>query len=148
MNKSIRLSLISVVVFAGLSSSLTKAQVATAKKMTRAGQDLIERGKYIVESVAMCERCHTRRDGHGNPDRGNWLMGGPVQTEPTYAAPNWALTEPRIAGSPPGTDAEFIRLLTTGISRTGRPPNLPMPPFRMTREDAEAVLAYLKSLNR
>ena len=94
----------------------------------------------------MCERCHTPRDGNGNPDRENWLMGGPVQTEPTYAAPNWAQTEPRIAGSPPGTDAEFIRLLTTGISRTGRPPDLPMPPFRMTRADAEAVLAYLKSL--
>jgi mono/diheme cytochrome c family protein len=110
--------------------------------------DLIERGRYIVEDVAMCERCHTQRDPHGNPDRDKWLMGGPVQTEPTYPAPNWAQVEPRIAGTPPGTDAEFIRLLTTGISRTGRPPNLPMPPFRMTREDAEAVLAYLKSLRR
>jgi mono/diheme cytochrome c family protein len=110
--------------------------------------DLIERGKYIVEDLAMCERCHTQRDPHGNPDRDKWLMGGPVQTLPTYSAPDWAQVEPRIAGTPPGTDAEFVRLLMTGISRTGKPPNLPMPPFRMTREDAEAVLAYLKSLRR
>lgn len=147
MHKPIRLSLI-LVLFAVLGCVPAKAQAGPAKKASKPSQDLIERGRYLVESVAMCERCHTRRDGRGNPDRENWLMGGPVQTQPTYAAPNWALTEPRIAGSPPGTDAEFIRLLTTGISRTGKPPNLPMPPFRMTREDAEAVLAYLKSLGR
>ena len=51
-----------------------------------------------------------------------------------------------IGGRPPGTDADFIKLLTTGIARTGMPPNPPMPPFRMTRADAEAVLAYLKTL--
>jgi hypothetical protein len=119
---------------------------ATAQVRPAANQSLIERGKYIVEGVAMCERCHTQRDEHGNPDRTHWLQGGPVQTEPTYAWPTWAAREPRISGTPPGTDAEFITLLTTGISRTGKPPNLPMPPFRMTRADAEAVLAYLKSL--
>jgi len=109
-------------------------------------QRLIERGKYLVEGVAMCERCHTRRDEDGKPDRAHWLHGGPTQTRPTYPSPSWAVVEPRIAGAPPGTDIEIINLLTTGISRTGQPPNPPMPPFRMTREDAEAVLAYLKSL--
>ncbi len=139
-----------MLLFAAAGSFLTRAQPEQAKKIRGAGTSspaLIERGRYIVEGVAMCERCHTRRDEHGNPDRANWLMGGPVQTQPTYSEPGWALSEPRLAGSPPGTDAEFVRLLTTGISRTGRPPNPPMPPFRMTREDAEAVLAYLKSLH-
>jgi mono/diheme cytochrome c family protein len=150
MNKITRLSLMAFLLFAADASQPAKAQVRQAKKTREdtgvRDQGLIERGKYIVEGVAMCERCHTRRDAHGNPDRMNWLQGGPVQTEPTYPAPTWAIREPRIAGSPPGTDAEFITLLTTGISRTGRPPNPPMPPFRMTRGDAEAVLAYLKSL--
>jgi mono/diheme cytochrome c family protein len=106
----------------------------------------IERGRYIVESVAMCEQCHTARDESGNADRGRWLMGGPVQLRPTYPAPNWAIVAPPLADRPPGTDAEVIRLLTTGIWRTGSPPNPPMPPFRMTRTDAEDVVAYLKSL--
>jgi len=144
-DKSSRLSLIPILVFAAVSFSSAKGQ---AEQPRKAGQDIIDRGKYIVEGVAMCERCHTRRDGQGHPDKENWLMGGPVQTEPTYPAPGWAVTEPRIAGTPPGTDADFIKLLTTGISRTGQPPALPMPPFRMTRQDAEAVLAYLKSLRR
>ena len=76
-------------------------------------------------------------------------MGGPVQTRPTYNSPNWALRAPRIAGRPPGTDADFIRLMTTGIARTGQSPNMPMlQQLHMTHDDAEAVLAYLKSLSR
>jgi mono/diheme cytochrome c family protein len=147
MIKLTRLSLISILVSA-IASIPALAQTKQAKGTNPGSRDLIERGRYIVEGVAMCERCHTERDERGNPDRANWLMGGPVQTQPTYPQPNWATREPRIAGTPPGSDAEIIRLLTTGISRTGLPPNPPMPPFRMTREDAEAVLAYLKSLRR
>jgi mono/diheme cytochrome c family protein len=140
MYKLTRLSLMVLLAYAGDGMRPTRAQAPVRD------QALIERGKYIVEGVAMCERCHTQRDENGNPDRARWLMGGPTQTQPTFPSPAWAVREPRLAGSPPGTDAEFIRLLTTGISRTGRPPDPPMPPFRMKREDAEAVLAYLKSL--
>src|ERR1700728_1598968 len=112
------------------------------------GGTAVERGRYIVENVAMCELCHTARTETGEPDKGHWLGGGPTQLRAAYPSPYWARIEPRIAGRPPGTDADFIKLLTTGISRTGRPPNPPMPPFRMTRTDAEAVLAYLKTLPR
>ena len=125
---------------------LIAAAVLLPSRAQQSKPSAVERGRYIVESIAMCEQCHTQRDGHGNPDRAHWLMGGPITMLPAYAAPVWAKREPRLAGSPPGTDEEIIRLLTTGISRTGRPPDPPMPPFRMTREDAEAVLAYLKSL--
>jgi hypothetical protein len=124
-------------------------QAGGAKGAPVAGaQSQLERGRYIVENVAMCELCHTPRRDDGEPDRAHWLGGGPAQLRPSYPSPYWALVEPRIAGRPPGTDADFIKLLTTGISRTGMPPNPPMPPFRMTRPDAEAVLAYLKSLPR
>ncbi len=149
MNKLTRLSLISIVVLAaGSFPSSAQSKPGSTARSGAGSQDLIERGRYIVESVAMCERCHTQRDERGTPDRAHWLMGGPVQTRPTYTDPKWALVEPRIGGGPPGTDADFIKLMTTGISRTGLPPNTPMPPFRMTRADAEAVLAYLKSLAR
>jgi len=47
---------------------------------------------------------------------------------------------------PPATDAQMITLLTTGIWVTSKPLRSPMPSFHMTRADAEAVLAYLKSL--
>jgi hypothetical protein len=40
----------------------------------------------------------------------------------------------------------MITLLTTGIWITGQQLRDPMPKFHMTVADAEAVLAYLKSL--
>jgi mono/diheme cytochrome c family protein len=119
-----------------------------AKKTKAADAGSIERGKYIVESVAMCGRCHTPWNQNGEGKRSSWLLGGPTQIQASYPVPKWAVVEPRLAGRPPGTDEEFVRLLTTGISRTGAPPDPPMPPFRMTRPDAEAVLAYLKSLKQ
>ncbi|MGO4885612.1 MAG: c-type cytochrome [Bryobacteraceae bacterium] len=141
MTKVITITLMAIM---GVGNSLGQVKQETKDETT--GQASVARGKYIVEDVAMCEMCHTRRDESGKPDRGNWLMGGPVQLKPTYPAPKWALRAPRIAGGPPGTAADFIKLVTTGIARTGQPPNPPMPQFHMTREDAEAVLAYLKSL--
>jgi hypothetical protein len=70
----------------------------------------------------MCERCHTQPDEYGKPDRAHWLHGGPTQTRPTYPFPTCTIVEPRIANAPPGTDAEFINLLTTG---SHAPANLP-----------------------
>lgn len=141
MNLS-RLSVVCLLAFAVASVP------ASAQAKQQSDQALVERGRYIVEDVAMCELCHTPRDEHGNPDRGRWLKGGPTQLRPSYPAPTWTFIEPKIGGGPPGTDADFIKLLTTGIARTGFPPNPPMPPFRMTQPDAQAVLAYLKSLGR
>lgn len=137
--KPTRLLVISLLVY-------TLASLPANAQEKQSGQSPTERGRYIVENVAMCELCHTPRDESGNPDRGRWLKGGPTQLRPSYPATAWAIVEPRIGGGPPGTDADFIKLLTTGIARTGTPPNPPMPPFRMTRADGEAVLAYLKSI--
>jgi mono/diheme cytochrome c family protein len=154
MRKLNPLSLTSLLVrtapFALMAFAVTMSPAAAQVKpaASSGGQTLVERGRYIVENVAMCELCHTPRTEDGSPDKGHWLGGGPTQLRASYPSPYWTQIEPRIAGRPPGTDADFIKLLTTGISRTGNPPNPPMPPFRMTRADAEAVLAYLKSLPR
>jgi mono/diheme cytochrome c family protein len=115
-------------------------------KPEAAADDKVARGQYIVEDVAMCGRCHSPVDMHGNRDRTHWLMGGAVGIAPTVATEAWAVMAPRIGGSPPGTDAQFVQLLMTGVSRTGYRLRQPMPQFRMTQGDAEAVLAYLKSL--
>jgi mono/diheme cytochrome c family protein len=113
---------------------------------TSSNAELIARGKYIVEGVAACADCHTPRDKNGEIDRTRWLAGAPVFLQPAETLPGWAIVAPRLAGLPPGSDAAIITLLTTGMWRDGKPPRQPMPRFHMTRGDAEAVLAYLKSL--
>ena len=48
--------------------------------------------------------------------------------------------------TPPVTDEDMIRLLTTGVWIDGSHLRPPMPQFRMSRDDAESVVAYLRSL--
>jgi len=115
-------------------------------KPPAASDDKIAQGRYIVENVAMCSRCHSPLDAEGNRDTTHWLQGGAVGFTPSVPVENWAMVAPRIGGRPPGTDEEFVHLLMTGISRRGTYLRQPMPQFRMSQADAEAVLAYLKSL--
>jgi mono/diheme cytochrome c family protein len=117
------------------------------KSAKKPSTTLVARGKYLVEDVAMCGMCHTPRDSSGNLDRSRWLEGAPLWLQPSVPVQDWPLQAPRIAGSPPGSDAELITLLTTGSWKTGQPLRPPMPQFRMTREDAAAVVAYLRSLS-
>ena len=123
-----------------------QAQAATAAPTLTLSPGDAARGAYIVEDVAQCGRCHSPVTRTGERDHSRWLMGGPLDVAPSVAPQNWAMAAPRIASQPPGTDEQFVHLMMTGISRTGRAPLRPMPQFKMTREDAESVLAYLKSL--
>ena len=107
----------------------------------------VARGKYIVEGVARCAQCHTPLDSEGNPDRAQWLQGAPIRWVPAAPDSNWPLQAPRIGGVPlPASDEDMVKLLMTGVWTTGDHLRAPMPQFRMDREDAEAVVAYLKSL--
>lgn len=108
---------------------------------------VLARGAYLVDDVAKCGTCHTPRDDEDKPDARRPLSGGAVPYRPVRPTADWADVAPRLAGLPPGNDDQIIHLLMTGISRTGKPPRPPMPQFRLTRGDAEAVLAYLKSLS-
>jgi mono/diheme cytochrome c family protein len=62
-----------------------------------------------------------------------------------YWRPDWATREPNIAGLRGFTDEQVVTLLMTGRATDRDPPKRPMPPFRMSREDAEAVVAYLRT---
>lgn len=106
----------------------------------------VAHGKYIVEGVSMCGQCHTPSDSNGNLDRSQWLQGSPVKYASPTGDPNWPIMAPRIGGTPPASDEDMIKLLTTGIWTTGARLRLPMPQFRMVPGDAAAVVAYLKSL--
>jgi mono/diheme cytochrome c family protein len=107
----------------------------------------IARGKYIVEGIAVCGQCHTPRNTQGDLDHTRWLEGAPLWLQPSAPSTNWPIAAPRLAGSPPGSDADLITLLTTGVWQNGQRLRPPMPVFHMSTEDAEAVVAYLRSLS-
>ena len=104
------------------------------------------RGQYLVERVALCIECHSPRDSRGNLIRSQLLQGAPIPVQSPYENVQWAPRAPHIAGLPGWTAEDAIRLLTTGRKPTGELLRPPMPPFRMSIEDASAVVAYLKTL--
>jgi mono/diheme cytochrome c family protein len=109
--------------------------------------DSIRRGKYIVDRVAMCGECHTARNQKGELLSSQYLKGAPIPVNPPpYPNMKWAIKAPGIVGLTGYTEQQGIRLLTEGIAADGRVPDPPMPQFRLTRSDAEAVVNYLKSL--
>jgi len=103
------------------------------------------RGEYLTKRVAMCVQCHSPRDDDGKLIESELFQGAPIplQTLPS----GWAIRAPRISNFPEGwSRQEFVHFLQTGVRPDGTHPRRPMPPFRMNRQDASAIAAYLDSL--
>lgn len=131
------------------SALLVVAMVAVSLPVfsqSQTGVSGLERGKYIVENVAMCGQCHTPRNGSGDLIMSQWLNGAAVPVHAPAQIRPWAEYAPRIAGLTQFTDEQALRLLTGGISRTGTMLRNPMPPYRMSKQDAQDIVAYLRSL--
>lgn len=108
--------------------------------------ELIERGRHLVESVAMCTDCHSPRLPNGQFDKTRYLMGMELPFKATIPMP-WAPIAPPIAGLPTlPTDEVAVEFLMTGKRPSGAPVLPPMPEVRLKREEAEAVVAYLRSV--
>ncbi|MFZ0733387.1 MAG: cytochrome c [Candidatus Sulfotelmatobacter sp.] len=130
-------------------ASIGHAERTTKAQSANAGNDTAEiaRGQYIVQDVAMCGQCHTPRNSDGTLDETHALEGAPVFFRPSGSFSDWPLKAPRIGGTPPASDADMVKLLTTGIWITGKPLRFPMMPFRMNNTDAKAVVAYLRTVH-
>jgi mono/diheme cytochrome c family protein len=108
--------------------------------------DLIARGKYIVHAMSQCVQCHSPRDAQGNLIASELLTGGRIPFSSPWPNDTWASRAPSLIDMSGYEEDQAIRLLTTGITRRGVPPQSPMPPFRMTEDDARAVYVYLNTL--
>jgi len=120
----------------GIASSSSASSPQSAK---------IARGKYLVEDVAKCGDCHSPHDAKGETLPGKVLRGSVLIFKPTVPMPVWADRAPNIAGLPGWEDEAAVKFLMTGIAYNDLPGRPPMPQYRFNREDAEAVVAYLRS---
>jgi mono/diheme cytochrome c family protein len=111
-----------------------------------AGAQSVAHGKYLVERVSGCNDCHTPRDEKGQPIMSQSLQGATLGTQPIHPMP-WAAVAPPIAGLPANfTPEQMLTFLQTGKRPDGSSPRPPMPPYRFSREDAQSVTAYIRSL--
>lgn len=127
---------------------LLMASVAAAQGGPAANQaKLIAHGKYLVTRVAGCTDCHSPHNERGQEIAGRELQGAPLSFQSIHPVPGWVSAAPPIAGLEGWTEGEAVRLLMTGLDRSNKPASPPMPQYRLSRHDAEAVVAYLKSLH-
>ena len=130
---------------AALAVGLALAFAATVSAEPGKGADTLARGKYLVEQAGQCQDCHSPRNEKGEYVREQWLMGSELPFKATIPMP-WMAAAPPIAGLPTLTQEQAAHFLMTG-ERPGKPRvTPPMPEYRFSREDAEAIAAFLKSL--
>ncbi len=112
----------------------------------------IERGRYLANHVSVCMDCHSTRDftrfsgplvegtlGKGG-DRFDQSVGMPGVFYPKNITPE---------GISRYTDGELFRVITSGVTKEGRP-MFPLMPYtyygRMDTEDIYSIIAYIRSI--
>lgn len=122
----------------------------TAALHAQTPEQKIARGKYLAEEVAQCQSCHTPKLQSGEYDKSKWLKGAVLNVQPIEPIQDWHKTAPDI--TPYGrlwktwTEAGVLKYMQTGLTPKGRHAGPPMPTYKLPAEDAEAIVAYLKSL--
>jgi len=132
---------------ARLVSRESLAAPAQKSSVAPATQSMIDHGKYLVENVAMCEECHTPRDANNNLDESRRLQGAPIWILPVHANPNWGMNAPPLAGFGGYTDEQGEAVLEKGVGPNGLAVREPMHIYHMNHADAQAIIAYLRSLS-
>lgn len=133
--------------FAVLLSASSPAQTPPADAPS---DEKIARGKYLVEEVAKCQDCHTPKMENGSYIKSMWMKGATMNLAPAVPIAAWHSAAPDVTSG--GAlwkrwgDAGMIAFLETGKTPRGSAAGAPMPAYKLKHEDAEAVVAYLKSL--
>jgi mono/diheme cytochrome c family protein len=116
----------------------------------QAADELAQRGKYLAQIIG-CTDCHTPGTFLGHPDMTNYLGGSDVGFAVpglgVFVAPN--LTSDKETGLGNWSMQQIIAAITTGVRPDGRTlaPIMPVQDFKhLTKQDAQAIAAYLKSL--
>ncbi|MET1028791.1 MAG: cytochrome c [Dongiaceae bacterium] len=129
---------------------LALAEAGPGVTAASADQAQIAHGKYLVQ-LGGCNDCHTPGYFHGKPDTSRILGGSDVGFNVpglgSFVGPN--LTPDKETGLGSWTDEQVVTALQTGLLPDGRI-LAPVMPWRalanLTKSDARAIVAYLKSL--
>jgi len=110
----------------------------------------LERGRYLVETIAGCGNCHTPRGPGGAFAAGKELAGGfVVADEKPFRAVAANITQDKETGIGNWTDAQIAKAIREGIRPDGSLIGPPMP-FelyrRMADSDLMAIVAYLRTV--
>jgi len=148
------LLLIVIIIAAGLSYlklGLPNVGAPEDIKIT-ATPEMIARGKYLANHVAVCIDCHSTRDWSrfsGPPLSGTEGKGGDIFSRDFGFPGNFYAKNITPAGIGHWTDGELLRVISTGVNKDGKA-IFPVMPYhnygRMAKEDLLAIIAYIRTL--
>ena len=137
-------------------STMMEAPAPDADRQAAYDPQVVQRGKYLVELLS-CGSCHTDGALVGQPVAARSLAGShvgiawsdPIENRnPGVVYPS-NLTPDMETGLGSWTDWQIKQVIRTGIDKHGSQ-SLPVMPFpayaRISEEDADAMVAYLRSL--
>ncbi len=109
----------------------------------------LERGAYLVRTIAACGNCHTPKNQDWSEQTGKLLAGGFVIDLPPFTAIAPNITPDKETGIGNWTDQQIVRAIREGIRPDESVIGPPMP-FQFYRSiadrDAQAIVAYLRSV--
>lgn len=114
--------------------------------------ELIARGEYLANHVAVCMDCHSTRDFSkfsGPPIAGTYGKGGDVFDQKMGMPGVFYAKNITPFGISRYTDGELFRVITTGVTKEGDAlfPLMPYPYYgQMDDRDIHAIIAYVRSL--
>jgi len=128
----------------------TASNVLAERSTLLAEPASVEHGRYLVEHVARCPECHTPRTESGELDRSKWMKGATLMKLPVVSPSDWRRRTPDLSSTSSlwmrwGQDG-VAKFLQTAKTPHGMPAEPPMPSYTLDPVDAEAIVAYLKSL--
>jgi mono/diheme cytochrome c family protein len=110
--------------------------------------ELVERGRYLVDTVAGCGNCHTPMGPNG-PDTSRYLAGGFVIDMAPFRAVVPNITPDPATGIGTWSEADLARAIREGIRPDGSliGPPMPYPLYHgIGDEDLAAIVAYLRTV--
>ena len=118
-------------------------------------KQVIARGEYLVNHVAGCIDCHSKRDftKYSGPVVPGSEGGGGMLFDPKFGLPGMIygknITPDSATGIGTWTDDEILRAMTQGINKKGDTlfPIMPYPNFnRMAKTDLLSIIAFIRTL--
>ena len=128
--------------------SLLILLVVTATQALAQDKALLERGKYLMDSIVACGNCHVQRGDKGQPLPEKGLSGGLVFDEEPFKAYAPNITPDAETGIGKWTDAQLARAIREGIRPDGSVIGPPMPIMfyrGLADDDLRALVAYLRA---
>ena len=109
----------------------------------------LERGKYLITSIAACGNCHTPKGPSGKALADQEFAGGTEINAPVFHAVVPNITPDKDTGIGKWTDDQIVNAIRNGKRPDGTTIGPPMPigMYRgMSDSDVRAIVAYLRSV--